>query len=211
MRSPNNGKRGAMIPLVAQILMQILVRFSSFARLLIMEHDGGAASRLPHTFHATYWRAVAITEMMETQRPKWAIDLVLGGLIGQNVRVAAQAFSPVRWNGTSVAPVTPVETLLLPDNTSPSGLPVFFEGQLQQFERRIAVVFVGLEAIVLDETAAEGVVCFRGKTAVVLRGPAVVQLAFPFRVERLPAETSNYWRDLRFARAQLELPFVADG
>ena len=43
--------------------------------------------------------------------------------------------------------------------------------------------------------------------AVLLRGPALVQLAFPFQVERLPADEENYWRDVRIPRAQFEFPF----
>lgn len=49
---------------------------------------------------------------------------------------------------------------------------------------------------------------FRGKTAVILRGPALVELAFPFEVEKLPQRPDNYWHDLRTSRVQFELPFV---
>jgi hypothetical protein len=44
-----------------------------------------------------------------------------------------------------------------------------------------------------------------------LRGPAVVELAWPFQVERLPADPGSYWRDLRLPRAQFEFPFAAVG
>jgi len=54
--------------------------------------------------------------------------------------------------------------------------------------------------------AAEGTVLLPGVSAVLLRGPAIVRLAFPFRVEPLPAEV-NYWEDLRFPTAQFRLPF----
>jgi hypothetical protein len=41
-----------------------------------------------------------------------------------------------------------------------------------------------------------------------VHGPALVRLAFPFRVERLPSDESNYLRDLRFARVQFDLPLA---
>ena len=59
----------------------------------------------------------------------------------------------------------------------------------------------------MTETVPDGLLSFRGSTAVLVRGPAVVQLTFPFRVERLPADPDNYWRDLRMPRAQFELTF----
>lgn len=132
---------------------------------------------------------------------------MLDNLIGNDVRVATSAFSPVAWGGASWPHLIPVGKLILPDNTLPDGIPVFFEGRLQKFERQIGVVFVSLEAITSPDTAKDGHVYFRGRSAVVIRGPAVVQMAFPFQVEKLPADESNYWRDLRFARAQFELPF----
>ena len=53
-------------------------------------------------------------------------------------------------------------------------------------------------------------VYFRAKTAVILRGLAVVELAFPFQVERLPSDPGNYWRDLHVPCAQFEFPFPAE-
>ena len=50
-------------------------------------------------------------------------------------------------------------------------------------------------------------ILFRERNAVILPGTAIVQLAFPFHVERLPLGEENYWRDLRLSRAQLVLPF----
>lgn len=41
------------------------------------------------------------------------------------------------------------------------------------------------------------------------RSPAVVQLAFPFHVERVPTDAENYWRDLRVRRVQFEFPLVS--
>ena len=143
-----------------------------------------------------------------TQRPKWQIDLVLAGLIGRDVRVAAKTFSPARWNvGQKPPRLMSVRDLFLPDNSQPEGLPVFFEGRLQHFERQIGVVFVWLDSPTSQETATDGLVYFRGKTAVILRGPAVVELAFPLQMERLPTVPDNYWRDLRVPRAQFEFPF----
>jgi hypothetical protein len=145
-----------------------------------------------------------------TNRPQWAIDHELDGLIGVDVRVAAKAFSPTRWTGDALPRVLPVRTLFLPDNSQPAGLPVFFEGRLCHYQRRIGVVFVCLDCPASPDSATEGPTCFRGTIAVLLRGPAVVELAFPFQVERLPADPDNYWRDVRFPRAQFEFPFSAE-
>jgi hypothetical protein len=140
------------------------------------------------------------------RRPQWTIDLRLERLLGQEVRVAAESLFPIRWNGEVLPAAIPVRDLILPDNTQPGLLPVFFEGRLRRFERRIGVVFATLDAPAA-ERSAEGMLFLRGMAAVLLRGPAVVQLAVPFRVERLPDHDANYWEDLRFPAAQFRLPF----
>jgi hypothetical protein len=56
-------------------------------------------------------------------------------------------------------------------------------------------------------TAADGLTLFRGRIAVLLKGPAVVEMDSPFLAEKLPSDSPNYWRDLRFPRAQMEFPF----
>ncbi len=145
-----------------------------------------------------------------SQRPKWSIDRVLERLVGQDVRVAAEAFAPPNSNHGYSGGLICVRGLMLPDNSQPAGLPVFFEGRLCHFERHIGVVFVWLDAPASLETASEGSVFFRGQTAVILRGPAVVELTFPFQVEKLPVDPRNYWQDLRVPRAQFEFPFPGD-
>jgi hypothetical protein len=145
------------------------------------------------------------------QRPEWEIDQVLQALIGQDVRVAAGAFCASLRDGLTNLPLIPVRDLFLPDNTQPSGLPVYFEGKLLRHWRRIAVVYALLEAPTLAERAPEGTAPFRGRMAVILSGPALVQLAFPFAVEKLPADSGNYWRDLHVPCAQLEFPFSEAG
>jgi len=142
--------------------------------------------------------------LQRTQRLQWEIDRILSNLVGQDVRVAAKAFSPARWDGTALPCFIPVARLLLPDNTQPAGLPVFFEGRLLEFERQIGVVCVRLEAPLLPTRAPDGLAYFRGKSVVILCGPAVVELAFPFHVERLPSDPDNYWRELRWPCAQFE-------
>ena len=87
---------------------------------------------------------------------------------------------------------------------------MFFEGRLRQFDRRIGVVFVTLDALDLAVPTADGVIQFRGTAAVVLQGPATLRLSFPFRVEPLPIDPANYWEDLRAFRAQLHLPLRND-
>jgi hypothetical protein len=117
---------------------------------------------------------------------------------------AAESFFPSA--GTQVQPTAiAVGDLILPDNTRPGLLPVFFEGRLRRFERRIGAVFVTLGAPAV-ERSAEGMVFLRGSAAVLLHGPALVRLAVPFRVERLPNDAANYWVDLRFPIAQFRLP-----
>jgi hypothetical protein len=141
------------------------------------------------------------------QRPQWDIDCRLERLIGQEVRVAGESFVPVCWNGQVRQSFIHVRDLILPDNTKPGVLPVFFEGRLCRFERRIGVVCVALDLPRVMGRAAEGTVLVRGIPAVLLRGPAIVRLAFPFRVEPLPADEANYWEDLRLPTAQFRLPF----
>lgn len=144
-----------------------------------------------------------------TTRVTWEIDRILDGLIGQDIRAAAKSFSPSQWTGEHPPRLRPVRDLFLPDNSQPSGLPVLFEGRLRRFVRQIGVVFICLDAPASPETAADGLVFFRGRMAVIVRGPAVVELAFPFQVEKLPTASNNYWRDVRLPCAQLELPFSA--
>ena len=138
-------------------------------------------------------------------RKRWAIDHRLEQVVGRDVRVAVDAFSPVLWNGDAIPVLSPVRNLILPDNSQAGGLPVFFEGRLRRFERQIAVVFVGLDAPTSAAASTEGIVTLRGRPVVILRGPATVSLAFPFRVEAIPTDPDNYWEDLRFPTAQFRL------
>lgn len=139
-------------------------------------------------------------------RPKWQIDQVLDSLIGENVRVAAESFAPTRWNSEFPTAFISTRELVLPDNTRADGLPLYFEGRLRRYVRQIAVVYVDLDPLAATAESAEGVICFRRAMAVILRGPAVVKLAVPFRVEKIPSETVNYWEDLQMSRAQFRLP-----
>ena len=141
------------------------------------------------------------------QRPEWQIDRLLDSLIGKPVRVAADTFSPEPWNGQEPKWWVATRQLILPDNSRPAGLPVYFEGRLQQFTRQIGVVYVVLDAPGLPEPSAEGIIFYRGSSVVVLRGPATVKLAYPFQVEKLPEDAANYWKDLQVPRVQFEFPF----
>ena len=84
---------------------------------------------------------------------------------------------------------------------------MYFEGRLREFSRRIGVVDARLDSPTIVNEPVEGAVGFRGSTAVILAGPAIVRLAFPFKVEKLPTDPANYWEDRRFPRAQFWLPF----
>ena len=68
-------------------------------------------------------------------------------------------------------------------------------------------MFVELESPTTPKLAPEATVDFSSSTAVILHGPAVVELTFPFLVEKVPPDSDNYWRDLRFPGTQFELPF----
>lgn len=146
------------------------------------------------------------TASEQTQRPKWQIDLVLERLLSQQVRVAGESFRPPRWDGEPMERWIPVSTLVLPTNQTPEGLRVFFEGRLESFVRHVGVVEVTLAAPSAPQMSEDGIVAFRGTSAVILHGPATVRLAFPFVVEQIPSEAVNYWRDLQAPRAQFELP-----
>ena len=150
---------------------------------------------------------------MNTQlnhRPQWDVDRILAQLLGDYVRVAAKSFSLRSLHDAAPLRFIPVRDLYLPDNSQPVGLLVFFEGKLLEFERQIGVVFVRLDAPALVTDSPDGTVFFRGKAAVILRGPAVLELAFPFHVEKLPDDPDNYWRDLRMPCAQFEFPISPD-
>ena len=69
---------------------------------------------------------IATTPM--PQRPQWDIDRRLERLIGQEVPVAGESFVPVCWNGEVRQSFIHVGDLILPDNSKPGVLPVFFEG-----------------------------------------------------------------------------------
>ena len=150
-------------------------------------------------------------DQLGTPRTRWNIDRRLEYLQGRDVRAATDRFAAIDWQGHVVAPLSSVQELWLPDNQRPGGLPVFFEGRLVRFERRVGVVLVQLDALAESTRSTEGIINFRGASAVVLRGPAFVQLAFPFQVEPVPADPDNYWADLRVPRAQLNLPFDREG
>jgi len=150
-------------------------------------------------------------EPSQPERPLWRIDRLLAVLVGYDVRVAARAFAPGFPSDGRQLRFMPVADLFLPDNSQPGNAPVFFEGRLCSFERRIGVVLVVLEAPSLRPSSPEGWVALRGQAAVILHAPAVVELAFPFHVERLPPGPENYWRDLRIPTAQFEFEFPQTG
>jgi hypothetical protein len=141
-------------------------------------------------------------------KSKWKIDQTLESLIGTDIRLAVRNFSPRR--GDLKETFVPVTELFLPDNSKPAGLRVLFEGNLQSFHRQIGVVFAALEAPKLCARGSDGFIPFRKNLAVFIKGPAIVELDFPFFVERLPSDDENYWRDLRMPRAQFEFCLCAN-
>ena len=139
-------------------------------------------------------------------RSTWPIDRLLESCLGAEIRILAKAFAPSPWNGRLPTGFRLVGDLYLPDNSQPGDLPVFFEGRLQCYERQIGVVFVGLESPSLPKRSPEGRVFLRGSSVVIIKGPAVVELAFPFQVERLHPDPSNYLRDRRHLGARFDPP-----
>ena len=130
--------------------------------------------------------------------------------MGQSTRVAAESFAPIGDNGPSPRLIR-TSDLVLPDNTRTDGLPVFFEGVLLESSRQIGVVHVRLGPPGDPRTSTEGFVQFRGRVAVILRGPAIVRLAIPFHAERVPPCECNYWQDIRFPQAQFLFNFAEAG
>jgi len=139
------------------------------------------------------------------ERRAWAIDQRLADWVGFAVRVRADVFTPRRWNGESHS--IDLRKFTLPDGTQVDRDPVYVEGMLKEFTRRIAVVWVELGPLPVVGTA-EGRVLFRGRPAVVLRGPATVQLHSSHFIEKLPTELNHYWNHLSAPDPQMELPFV---
>lgn len=148
--------------------------------------------------------ANALTAVAE--RPRWEIDHLLSGLIGRRVRLQARAFAPSSWDRNGHRELIPAGQLILPDGASTAGLPLLFEGRLLDYVRRIGVVHVRLDGLDSEDYGKEGVVNFRGAVATLLRGPALVELAYPFYAEAIPANASNYFADRKSGGCQLLLP-----
>ena len=94
----------------------------------------------------------------------------------------------------NLRPVTRTTIRRLPDRGNTFWLAHRKEGRAllpREPERRIGVVVVSLDALAGRHAAQEGWVQFRRKAAVVLQGPAIVQLASPFHVERLPPDSAK--------------------
>ncbi|MCP5528156.1 MAG: hypothetical protein H7A47_15295 [Verrucomicrobiales bacterium] len=142
----------------------------------------------------------------EPPRPTWPIDHLLTGLHGRAVRVAAEAFVPRGDHIPTHALLIPTARLILPDGSTPDGRVVYFEGLLEGHVRRIGIVDVVLAEPPTTDDCADGITAFRGRTAVILPGPAIVRLAYPFVIEPIPEVSINYWRDLTRPGVQFELP-----
>ncbi|MCP5528027.1 MAG: hypothetical protein H7A47_14640 [Verrucomicrobiales bacterium] len=143
---------------------------------------------------------------LETQRPAWPIDHLLAGLQGRAVRVAAEAFVPRGDHVPALPALIPTARLILPDGSTPDGRVVYFEGLLEGHVRRIGIVDVVLAAPPSPVDCADGITAFRGSTVVILPGPAIVRLAYPFVIEAIPDDSINYWRDFSRRGVQFELP-----
>jgi hypothetical protein len=149
-----------------------------------------------------------ITECMSLEignRPEWEIDKRLKRLLGENVRVRAQAFCPPKWNGEPEK-VIQASSLVLPDNTAVQKDELYFEGNLLAYRREVALVFVELGRLTLQGETANGRVLYRGRPAVILQAPAAVQLHADHFVEKIPKDFQFYWNHLILSGRQFELP-----
>jgi hypothetical protein len=81
---------------------------------------------------------------------------------------------------------------------------VYFEGVLESHLRRIGVVDVTLGAPAASAISTAGLTDDHGVAAVRLPGPAIVRLAFLFRVERLATDDRHPGQGRRWSGAQLE-------
>lgn len=140
---------------------------------------------------------------MQAERPRWEIDFKLQSLLGSPVRVAVDSFAPPG----RPKDFFPAQGLLLPENNRADGRCVYFEGVLRDYVRKVGVVYALLDSVRIDNSA-QGVTFFRGTQSAIVRGPATVKLSYPFRVEALPEDPANYWRDLRYPRCQFTFPFI---
>lgn len=69
------------------------------------------------------------------------------------MRVAGRAFAPGVPTAGHPLRFLQVADLILPDGSQPGAVPVFFEGRLREFERRIGVVVVSLGTLAGRDTA----------------------------------------------------------
>lgn len=133
------------------------------------------------------------------------IERKLKTLVGFNVRLKVRRISP---DGRRF---TFANELVFPDGFRADGLPVFYEGEVKAVERRIGVILVALGTPTFSNHVGDGLIQMRGKLCAIASGPAIVELEFPFSVEKLPTDETNYWGDLRLPTFQFELPFEAYG
>ena len=139
-------------------------------------------------------------------RPEWQIDKRLNLLIGENIRVRVSAFCPPKWNGEP-ANVIQAANLMLPDNSMVHRDELYFEGKLLSYRRDVAFVFLALDQSAFAGEGANGRVLYRGRQAVILHGPATVQLHPDHFIEKLPSDSSFYWDHLRIVGPQFEFSF----
>lgn len=141
----------------------------------------------------------------EIHRPQWEIDKRLESLLDKNIRVRAHAFCPPHWNG-EMSQVIEASALLLPDNTTVGDGELYLEGRLLAFRREVAIVFVFLGRPDAAGDTANGRMVYRGKAAIILPGPATVQLHQDQFIEMIPTDGRLYWSHLGATGPQFNLP-----
>ena len=119
------------------------------------------------------------------------------------MRVRVQSLIFKRWNGE--AREVGIGNLVLPDGSLVEREPVFVEGTLREFTRQVGMILVNLGPLSFDGSA-EGRLLFRGRPAVILRGPATVQLHSSQFLEKVPTDNEVYWSHLTSGDGQMNLP-----
>jgi hypothetical protein len=147
-----------------------------------------------------------IVNPQTAERRTWQIDGRLQALLGCPVRVAAESLFPSALRGEVFKHLITPKNFILPDGTTAEPGYIYVEGVLRDFRRHVALVFVELDALPF-EGSAEGRVIFRGTPAVILRGPATVQLDESAFVERVPADANAYWAHLLSTHPQMDFSF----
>lgn len=127
----------------------------------------------------------------------WEIERILDRLVGQEILVEAAAFCPAGWTGQFPLGWIPVRDLVLADEFPAAGMPVYFEGKLEEYKREIGFVYVRLAAPPgFEDEPIRALVTMNDRLVGFMGGPATVRLTFPFYVVRPSPDSASDWNEL---------------